>query len=101
LVFCWQKDPEYVLSQVSRVRILDFPFTRSPLLLTLVAALGYGRPSSAVTFFVQKLPTCAADDTKLADLAVRTQDSFLPTHTENFALKSTSLKAFLESGRIP
>ena len=50
----------------------------------------------------KELPTCAFDDgVNPADRAVRMEGSLLPTHKTDAALKSSSLKAFLENGEIP
>ena len=84
------------------MRILNFPFSRPQLLLNLGAAVEYERASSSVTFLSKDLPTCAIDNVvKPTDRAVRTQDSLLPPHSADFALKSSSLKAFLENYQKP
>jgi hypothetical protein len=50
----------------------------------------------------QKLPTCAIDDVvKPTDRVVRMDGSEHPTHKRDAALKSSSIKAFLENGLIP
>jgi len=102
LVNFWEQDPEYVLSQVSRVRDLDFPF-QPP---TTSAYAGFS-PWIWTTIFCshflfQELPTCAVGvDIKPTDRAVRTQDSLLPPHSAGFALNISSLKTFLENCQIP
>jgi len=96
----WQKDPEYIPSQVSE-SILNFPFSCPSLLLTLYAALEYRQTSSGVPFFSKELPTRDIDDIKHTGHAFGTEGSLLPPHTTDPTLKSSSLKAFLENGHIP
>jgi hypothetical protein len=48
-----------------------------------------------------KLPTCAIDDIfRPINRAPKTQCQLLPPHTTDAALKSLSLKIFLEDGQM-
>jgi len=68
-------------------------------MLTLGAAFGTDEP--IVGSLSKELPTCACDDALNAtDLAVRMEGSLLPTHKTDAALKSSSLKTFLENSQI-
>lgn len=49
----------------------------------------------------KELPTCALDDVNPTDRAVRMEGSLLPTHKTDATLKSSSLKAVIENGKIP
>ena len=49
----------------------------------------------------KELPTCALDYVSPTAGAVRMEGSLLPTPKTDAALKSSSLKAFLENGQIP
>ena len=75
-----------------RVRILKIPFSYSPPLLMLGAALGYGWTCYGATLFSKELPTCAI----IYDVLLE-----LPPHITDATFKSSSLKAFLEKGQIP
>jgi hypothetical protein len=62
------------------------------------AALGRGQMCSGVAFLPKELPTCAIDDVKPTDSAVRIEGSLLPPHPIDDALKSSSLRVCLQSG---
>ena len=49
----------------------------------------------------KEMSTCALDAVTPTDRAVRMESSLLPTHKTDAALKSSSLKAFLENDQIP
>jgi len=51
---------------------------------------------------LQDLPTCVIDDdVSPTDRCVRTEASLLAPHTTEAALKSPSIKAFLENDQTP
>jgi hypothetical protein len=49
----------------------------------------------------KEMSTCALDAVTRTDRAVRMEGALLPTHKTDAALKSSTLKAFLENGQIP